>query len=84
MCIRLVCTCPAGNTRWAFAPFLAHAHYGGSYKWLLLGDDNTLWFMPGMCVFIAACRCHQLCNKGRPDDLMHGGCRPFTTLTIGT
>ncbi len=28
---------------------MAHAHYGkGSYRWLLLGDDDTLWFMRGM------------------------------------
>lgn len=37
-----------GDTRWQAAPFMAHAHYGrGSYRWLLLGDDDTLWFIRG-------------------------------------
>ncbi|GFR50740.1 hypothetical protein Agub_g13004 [Astrephomene gubernaculifera] len=37
-----------GDTRWQAAPFLAHRHYGGSYRWMLLGDDDTLWFMRGV------------------------------------
>jgi hypothetical protein len=38
-----------GDTRWQAAPFMAHAHYGASYKWMLLGDDDTLWFLMGAC-----------------------------------
>ncbi|KXZ46964.1 hypothetical protein GPECTOR_39g458 [Gonium pectorale] len=37
-----------GDTRWQAAPFMAHRYYGPTYKWMLLGDDDTLWFMPGL------------------------------------
>ncbi|GIL62603.1 hypothetical protein Vafri_16784 [Volvox africanus] len=37
-----------GDTRWQAAPFMAHHHYGPTYKWILLGDDDTLWFMLGV------------------------------------
>ncbi|EFJ51397.1 hypothetical protein VOLCADRAFT_116399, partial [Volvox carteri f. nagariensis] len=37
-----------GDTRWQAAPFMAHRHYGPTYKWMLLGDDDTLWFMLGV------------------------------------
>ncbi|KAG2449429.1 hypothetical protein HYH02_005576 [Chlamydomonas schloesseri] len=37
-----------GDTRWQAAPFMAHRHYGPTYKWMLLGDDDTLWFMLGI------------------------------------
>ncbi|KAK9803733.1 hypothetical protein WJX73_008989 [Symbiochloris irregularis] len=33
-----------GDSRAALAPFLAHKHFGDSYKWLLYGDDDTLFF----------------------------------------
>ena len=33
-----------GETRAALVPYLAHASFGDSYKWLLYGDDDTLWF----------------------------------------
>lgn len=36
-----------GDTRWQSVPFMAHRHYGPTYKWMLLGDDDTLWFMHG-------------------------------------
>ncbi len=32
-------------------PFLAHewlASTSGSYKWMLYGDDDTVWFLPGV------------------------------------
>lgn len=31
-----------GDVRAAMVPFLAHAHYGPTYKWLLYGDDGEL------------------------------------------
>lgn len=34
-----------GDTRAALVPYLAHASFGDSYKWLLYGDDDTVWFM---------------------------------------
>lgn len=33
-----------GDTRAALVPYLAHAAYGDTYKWLLYGDDDTVWF----------------------------------------
>lgn len=36
----------AGDTRAGLVPFLAHAHFGDSYKWLLYMDDDTVFF-PG-------------------------------------
>ncbi|KXZ55605.1 hypothetical protein GPECTOR_2g1155 [Gonium pectorale] len=35
----------SGDTRAAVAPFAAHRHFGETYKWLLYGDDDTLFFM---------------------------------------
>lgn len=35
----------AGDVRAAVVPFFAHQHYGPTYKWLLYGDDDTVWFM---------------------------------------
>ena len=29
-------------------PFLAHKQLGDTYKWLLYGDDDTVWFMDGV------------------------------------
>ncbi|KAK9861544.1 hypothetical protein WJX84_011487 [Apatococcus fuscideae] len=37
-----------GDTRAALAPLLAHRALRGQYKWLLYGDDDTLWFMNGV------------------------------------
>ncbi len=34
-----------GDTRAALVPYLAHDSFGDSYKWLLYGDDDTVWFM---------------------------------------
>jgi len=34
-----------GDTRAALVPFLAHQTLGDSYKWILYGDDDTLWFV---------------------------------------
>ncbi|KAL3131943.1 hypothetical protein ABBQ38_007639 [Trebouxia sp. C0009 RCD-2024] len=34
-----------GDTRAALVPYLAHASFGDTYKWLLYGDDDTVWFM---------------------------------------
>ncbi|KXZ51887.1 hypothetical protein GPECTOR_11g321 [Gonium pectorale] len=36
-----------GDTRAAVAPFLAHEHFGDTYKWMLYGDDDTLFYMTG-------------------------------------
>ena len=33
-----------GDTRAALVPYLAHAAFGDTYKWLLYGDDDTVWF----------------------------------------
>ncbi|KAK9839187.1 hypothetical protein WJX84_009199, partial [Apatococcus fuscideae] len=37
-----------GDTRAALAPLLAHRALQGQYKWLLYGDDDTIWFMNGV------------------------------------
>ena len=44
-----------GDARAALAPFLAHRHLepdptqpSTAYKWILFGDDDTLWFMEGV------------------------------------
>ena len=37
-----------GDTRAAIVPFLAHKQLGDTYKWLLYGDDDTVWFMDGV------------------------------------
>eukprot|EP00891_Asterochloris_glomerata_P009889 jgi/Astpho2/9889/fgenesh1_pg.00152_%23_12_t len=34
-----------GDSRAALVPYLAHKALGDSYKWLLYGDDDTVWFM---------------------------------------
>ncbi|KAG2489540.1 hypothetical protein HYH03_011991 [Edaphochlamys debaryana] len=36
-----------GGLRHALSPLLAHAHYGDSYRWMLYGDDDTLFFLQG-------------------------------------
>ena len=33
-------------------PFIAHKQLGDSYKWLLYGDDDTVWFMDGVLRFL--------------------------------
>lgn len=42
-----------GDTRAAIVPFLAHKQLGDTYKWLLYGDDDTVWFMEGVLDFLA-------------------------------
>eukprot|EP00891_Asterochloris_glomerata_P005118 jgi/Astpho2/5118/fgenesh1_pg.00073_%23_16_t len=38
-----------GDTRAAFVPWLAHQAFADRpYKWLLYGDDDTLWFVDGV------------------------------------
>ncbi|PNW72215.1 hypothetical protein CHLRE_16g677350v5 [Chlamydomonas reinhardtii] len=37
-----------GDSRAAMAPFMAHEHYGETYKWLLYGDDDTIFYMPAV------------------------------------
>eukprot|EP00198_Chlamydomonas_reinhardtii_P009698 XP_001699035.1 predicted protein [Chlamydomonas reinhardtii] len=37
-----------GDTRAAVTPFLAHKHFGETYKWMLYGDDDTLFYMSGV------------------------------------
>ena len=34
-------------------PFLAHKQLGDTYKWLLYGDDDTVWFMDGVLDMLA-------------------------------
>eukprot|EP00798_Chlamydomonas_sp_ICE-L_P023135 gene23135-30339_t len=34
----------AGDPRAAYAPVLAHRYFKGNYKWMLTGDDDTLFF----------------------------------------
>lgn len=38
----------AGDYRAGLAPWLAHRFLKGKYKWMLYGDDDTLFFMPGV------------------------------------
>lgn len=33
-------------------PFIAHKQIGDNYKWLLYGDDDTVWFMDGVLRFL--------------------------------
>ncbi|KXZ56158.1 hypothetical protein GPECTOR_1g135 [Gonium pectorale] len=33
--------------RHVFALIMAHSRYNGTYKWLLLGDDDTIWSLRG-------------------------------------
>eukprot|EP00798_Chlamydomonas_sp_ICE-L_P001345 gene1344-32706_t len=37
-----------GDLRAALSPFLAHEHYGDTYKWMLYGDDDTIFFPSGV------------------------------------
>lgn len=40
----------SGDTRWALAPVLAYQYYeqqGSPWKWMLMGDDDTVFFMHG-------------------------------------
>ena len=40
-----------GDVRSALTPFMAHAHFlrtSHQYKWMLYGDDDTLFFMPNV------------------------------------
>lgn len=50
----------AGDTRAAVTPILAHAHYGNTYKWMLYGDDDTIFYTSGKC---------SSCNSGRYNHL---------------
>ncbi|GFR48863.1 hypothetical protein Agub_g10817 [Astrephomene gubernaculifera] len=43
-----------GDTRAALAPFAAHRHYGDTYKWMLYGDDDTLFFMDAVKRLLAS------------------------------
>lgn len=36
------------ESRYVAAPFLAHDFYGSTYKWMLICDDDTLWFFSGL------------------------------------
>ncbi|KAG2434057.1 hypothetical protein HXX76_007785 [Chlamydomonas incerta] len=38
----------AGDTRAAAAPFAAYRHYGDTFKWLLYGDDDTLFYLDAL------------------------------------
>eukprot|EP00798_Chlamydomonas_sp_ICE-L_P015538 gene15538-21630_t len=40
-----------GDNRWMAAPFLAHQYYtsiNSPYRWMLFGDDDTVFFLNGM------------------------------------
>ena len=37
-----------GDSRAALVPFLAHVQLKDTYKWLLYGDDDTVWFLEGV------------------------------------
>jgi len=37
-----------GDQRAAMAPFIAHRELKGDYKWLLVGDDDTIFFPEGI------------------------------------
>lgn len=37
-----------GDSRAALAPLLAHKALAGQYKWILYGDDDTIWFLNGV------------------------------------
>ncbi|PNH04608.1 hypothetical protein TSOC_009208 [Tetrabaena socialis] len=37
-----------GDTRAAMAPFMAHEYFGETYKWMLYGDDDTIFYMPAI------------------------------------
>lgn len=38
----------AGDSRAALVPFLAYQALGNTFKWLLYGDDDTLFFLDGL------------------------------------
>ncbi|KXZ55598.1 hypothetical protein GPECTOR_2g1148 [Gonium pectorale] len=42
-----------GDSRAAMAPFLAHEAYGETYKWVLYGDDDTVFYMPAVRSLLA-------------------------------
>ncbi|EFJ48850.1 hypothetical protein VOLCADRAFT_90525 [Volvox carteri f. nagariensis] len=42
-----------GDYRAAVAPFAAHRQFGDKYKWMLYGDDDTVFFMPGVRKLVA-------------------------------
>ena len=42
-----------GDTRAAIVPFLAHEVLGDSYKWLLYGDDDTVWFIDSVLELVS-------------------------------
>ncbi|GIL93811.1 hypothetical protein Vretimale_188 [Volvox reticuliferus] len=42
-----------GDTRAAVTPFLAHLHFGDKYKWMLYGDDDTIFYMTGVLKLLA-------------------------------
>ncbi|KAK9867583.1 hypothetical protein WJX84_007677 [Apatococcus fuscideae] len=37
-----------GDSRAALAPFQAHQAFGDTYKWMLYGDDDTMFFVEGV------------------------------------
>lgn len=42
-----------GHPRAAAAPFLAHTRHRGAYKWVLYGDDDTIFYMDGVRKLLA-------------------------------
>ncbi len=44
----------AGDTRGGMTPFMAHKQFGDTYKWMLYGDDDTLFFMTGGLIMVFA------------------------------
>ena len=70
-----------GDTRAALVPYLAHQAFGDSFKWLLYGDDDTIWFTesvmnllqdfdPNLPYFITgdlSCLCCLACMGSRCD-----------------
>lgn len=51
-CVQACCEATSEPFLLVQVPFIAHKQLGDSYKWLLYGDDDTVWFMDGVLKFL--------------------------------
>ncbi|KAG2425712.1 hypothetical protein HXX76_013554 [Chlamydomonas incerta] len=70
------------SLRHVLAPLLAHAATGGQYKWLLLGDDDTLFSLPAVLGLLAEMRLPHTEPLAISDFLVH--CRYELSTKPGT
>ncbi|KAG2452949.1 hypothetical protein HYH02_002286 [Chlamydomonas schloesseri] len=70
------------SLRHVMAPLLAHTAHGGRYKWMLLGDDDTLFSLPAVLGLLREMRLPHTEPLAVSDFLVH--CRHEASAKPGT